>query len=354
MRRLSLALIVTFLIVSAPSADAQLRGLINRARAAVSGGAEQAQEAASRAVDRPPARADGAPATAIDYASLLDMRFYPQRGTFGLGDAFLLFPAPGLLERDEIQSRYYIREASGREVVRHTVRTVEPTGSAAIARLSPRSGAVDDFSNALEDGKSYTMDIEVYGDLVGSMPFSVTQTSNGDPYDPVTTMVLEGPWRTHAYFSHETDHPDRMMHLHAWVGVGEMESNKQTEVSIRRDGQEVAFGTGFSNMTYGWGHVEYDLYTADSRDRRGRYARYQAGDSRLWTIGDVTPGTYEIVFSSEEGGPFRTMTIEGGDGAFVPHPRSALDYEPRARFLTSRRMSGQNLDRNNALYWIAP
>ena len=281
------------------------------------------------------------------------MRFYPQQGTFALGDAFLLFPAPGLLERDEIRSHYFIREASGREVVKHTVRTVEPTGSAAIARLSPRSGAVDDFSNPLEDGKSYTMDIELYGELVGSMPFSVTQMSNGDPYDPVTTMVLDGPWRTHAYFSHETDRPDYNMHFNAWLGVGEMESNKSAEVSIRRNGTEVAWGHGFSNMTYGWGAVDFRLYAAGTRDSDRGFARQVANASR-WTIEDVTPGTYEILLSSEDGGVFRTMTIEGGDGAFVPHERSGLNYEPRAHFLTSRRVSGQNLNRNHTLYWIAP
>ena len=281
------------------------------------------------------------------------MRFFPQVGELALGDAFLLFPAPGLVERDEIQGYFWIREASGDPITRLRISRAEPTGAAAIAVLKARAGVVDDFENAVEAGKSYTLDVELYGDLVGSMPFSVTESSNGDPYNPVTTMTLEGPWRTHAYFSHEVAHPDRMMHLHAWLGVGEMESNKQTEVSIRRDGREVAFGMGFSNMTYGWGHVDYDLYTADSRDRRGRFARNQAGDSRLWTIGDVTPGTYEVVLSSEEG-PFRTMTIEGGSGAFVPHPRSALDYEPRAHFLGTRRVSGQNLDRQSQLYWIAP
>lgn len=339
-------LLATLFAADLPGANAQVGRLINRARTAVGG----AGAAVAQAVDRPPRPAEGAPAPALDLVSLLDTQFYPAHGSFGVGDFFLIFPPQGLVERDRIQGQFLIRDASGGAVVRTTIGQASATGSAAIVTLQTTAGVVGDVNNAVEPGGSYTMDVELYGDVVGSMPFTVTRSSNGDPYDPVTTIALDGPWRTHAYFEHEVERPESQMHFHAWVAPDDMPSNQVAEVSVRRGGQEVAWGHAYAQLAHGWGHTEFDLYTPESRD--DRFGRHKANRT-LWTIQDVTPGPYEIVLSSEAG-PFRTFAIHGAAGAFVPHPRSAIEYEPRKHFLGTRRLSGQNLDRQHHLYWIAP
>ncbi|WP_412063567.1 hypothetical protein [Rubrivirga sp. IMCC45206] len=357
MRRLSSLLLIGLFLASAPTADAQLRGLLNRARDAVTDRSADAREAAAAtagdaraALDTPPRPADGAPMPALDFVSLLDTRFYPTAGQFGIGEAFLLFPPPGLVEREEIQGAFVIRDASGNVVVHTTIGRAEPTGATAIAKLKGRAGVVSDVNRPVEAGKRYTFDVELYGDVVGSMPFTVSQSSNGDPYNPVTAMALEGPWRTHAYFEHEAERPDYRMHFHAWISPDEMPPNTIAEVSVRRGGREVAWGARHAQLQYGWGHTEFVLYTPDSRGTQ--YGQANANRT-LWTIQDVTPGEYEVVIRSEAG-PFRTFAVQGGDGAFAAHPRSALDYEPRKHFLGTRRLSGQNLNRAHALYWIAP
>ena len=346
MSRLSSLFLVLLFLASAPPADAQLRGLLNLARDAVSG----ASDTARGAVDAPPRPAEGVPAPAVDFVSLLDTRFYPQRGTFASSDPFLLFPPSGLVGSDDVRGQFLIRDTSGRVVVRTTIGQVERTGAAAIARLRARAGVPTDVNQPVEPGKSYTFDVELFGDVVGTLPFTVGQSSNGDPYDPVTTLALEGPWRTHAYFEHEAEKPEYRMHFHAWIAPDEMTSREMGEVSIRRDGREVAWGSKNAQLAHGWGHTDFLLLTPESR--RDQFGRASA-TTRLWTIQDVTPGEYEIVLSTEAG-PFRTFTIQGGDGAFVPHPRSAVDYTPRKHFLGTRRMSDQNLSTPHQLYWIAP
>ena len=304
------------------------------------------------AVLLPLAAAAAQPAPATDYGRLMQTRFFPQTGDVQFNSPVrsnVLFPPP-IADPYSVAGAFVVRDAEGEIVGGQRIGQVTPTGSSAI--VTAQTYGAPEWSGALRGGGRYTLDMVFENRLIGRVPFTVTSVASGDPFDPGETLVLEGPWRTHAYFRHETDRPDYIMYLDAWVGPDEMASNKQTEVSIRRGGQEVAWGYGFTNMTYGWGLVEYRLYDAGTRDTRAGYAR-QTTNATSWTLSDVTPGPYEIVFSSEAGA-FRTMTAEGGDGAFVHHARSALDYEPREYFLTPRRMVGQNLTTDATLYWIAP
>ncbi|WP_412063568.1 hypothetical protein [Rubrivirga sp. IMCC45206] len=350
-RLLSLAFLATLAVGSAPTADAQLGRLLNRATETVSNAGDRATEAAA---DRPPARADGAPAPAIDYASLLATRFFPAQGTFDLGDVFLVFPPSPEGDR----ALFLVRDAAGEVVSRQALAwTPSSTGDAFVLL---QSRGIGDRERPVQAGR-HTLDVEVTGDLVGSVPFTVTESSNGDPFNPVTTLTLDGPWRTHAYFSHETDRPDYILEFKTWIRPDEMlpadgVDYEPVEVSIRRDGREIAWGfdTVYATNYAEWHAVSFQLFTPDSRDQRsGRFAD-RGPRVTNWTIQDVTPGPYEVVISTEDGTALRTFTIEGGRGAFVPHARSAIDYEPRAHFLTTRRMGGNRNRTLRTLHWIAP
>ncbi|WP_412068002.1 hypothetical protein [Rubrivirga sp. IMCC43871] len=346
-RLASLALLVALLLASAPTADAQLRGLANRARAAI-----------SDAVPTPTATLNAR----VDYARLLSTRFYPARGTFYFnsssatgggprGDDQIIFPPSSISAYDEI-GHYVVRRQGGGTVARQTITHGGFAGSDAFIVVNTSGGP--EWRGALEDGGSYSFDIELRGEVIGTVPFSARVIQSGDPFDPAPTMVLDGPWRTHAYFEHETERPEYLMHFHAWVGPDEVEGvTANSEISIRRGGQEVAWGHGFINTTHGWGPIEYDLFDAGTRDTRHGFGRAVVNAAR-WEIGDVMPGDYEIVFSTEAG-PFRTMHIEGADGAFVPHPRSAMGHQPRSTYLSPRRMAGRNSSYDPmSVYWIAP
>jgi hypothetical protein len=133
-----------------------------------------------------------------------------------------------------------------------------------------------------------------------------------------------------------------------WVAPGEVESNTPTEVSVRKNGEEVAWGSAYADLTYGWGRAEYRLVTPASRpDATGRQS-----NAVNFTIQDVTPGPYELVLTDADGREFRRFTAEGGAGTFTPHPRSVVSYEPRASFLTPRRIGGSNLRTAFSTYWV--
>ncbi|WP_412068003.1 hypothetical protein [Rubrivirga sp. IMCC43871] len=292
---------------------------------------------------------------AIDYARLLNTRFFPETGQFLFGqsnwspegDDVLIFPPDDI---DGVSGYYLVNDAEGVFIGGHRLGTVTLTESSVFATMG--TFASSRWDGALEDGGTYQLSVVVNDLVVGLVPFTVAVAESGDPFEPGTTHTLEGPWRTHAYFQHKTDRPDYHMHLNAWVGPGELPEDGPIEVSIQRGGDEVAFGHGRANTSYGWGPVEMRLLKAESRDPERRFGR-SAVNPFNWTIEDVTPGPYQVVFSGETG-PFRTMTIDGAAGAFVPHARSALDYQPRGLYLTPRRMRGDHFDDAYSVYWIAP
>ncbi len=292
--------------------------------------------------------AQAQPAPAVDYARFLDMRFLPQRGQFMFGSPtsdFLLFP-PADLDPYEVDGAYIVRDDEGNVLGRQALGTMQQTASAAFLKVGTRSGPT--WSGTLQDGGSYALDLVLEGEAVGSILFTVSVSDSGDPFDPKTIFSVDGPWRTHAYFQHEAERPDYIMHFNAWVAADDMATNSPSEVSIRRDGQEVAWGAAFVDLRHGWGRAEYRLFTPESR--HDTFGRHKANPASF-TIQDVTPGTYEIILSSADGA-FRTFTVEAGQGTFPAHARSDVNYTPRADFLTPRRMGGSNLNKPLSVYWV--
>ena len=335
-----LALLI-FLLVGAPTADAQLGRLIDRARSAVSDTRDRAESATQRATR-------SGPAPAIDFGTLLDTVFLAARSEVRPAtprDYFLLFPNDGF-DRYDVSGRYQLRSADGDLVWRSDGLSGGITSTPAIATLGSR-GAMATIPGAGD----YSLEVVYDGETVGALPFSASADASDDPFAPGTALRIDGPWRTHGYFYHDVARPDYIMEFHTWLRHDEPQAQEKTEVSIRRGGREVAFGYGTPNGTNdSWRRIEYRLFKTEGRD--SRFGRHVA-NAPNWTVQDVTPGTYEIVLATESG-TVRTMTIEGADGAFVPHVRSALDTEPRTSYLTPRRMAGQNLSKPHQLDWVGP
>lgn len=260
---------------------------------------------------------------------------------------FLLFPPSGY-DTYDVDGRYVVRDASGGVVGTSTMYGRGETSTPNI--VSVRS---DGLGVKIESAGAYTFGAEFEGDVVASVPVTVAIEGSDDPFDTRSMLRVDGPWRTHGYFIHGHTAPETKLEFHTWHRNDEPGGDERTEVSIRRGGEEVAFGSGNPNGTSdGWRIVEYELFVAADRDPQGRFGR-RATNARPWSVDAVTPGTYEIVVSTETA-PLRSFTVEGAAGAFTPHVRSDVNVEPRSLFLTPRRMTGQMLNRPAQLYWVGP
>lgn len=337
MRSLSAFGLALLLVASAPPADAQLGRIVDRARDAVSGAA-------------PPAARPTGPAPAFDLAPLLDTTFDPDRSEFRFAEPhdYVVLFAPADYDGGEVSGSYVVRSADGQVVIEKRMWGGSVTGVPSIVTVQAGGG-----SGVLDASGAYTFEVVFEGETVAAIPFTAEVSGGDDPFDPRPVTQLDGPWRTHGFFEHELEEADGEMTFSTWIRRDEPEGQGATEVSVRREGREVAFGAGSAGGSYnGWVRVSYRLLTAASRDRDGRFARH-ANDTHPWTIGDVTPGPYEVVLSTESG-PVRTFAIEGAAGAFVAHPRSDVLIQPRSQFLTPRRMSGQMYRTPMQVWWVGP
>ena len=291
--------------------------------------------------------ASAQPAPAFDLGTFLDTSFWVEGSEFRLAspaDYFLLFPPPGFSD-DQVEGRYVLRGADGREVESVGLWYEGPTETPAVVEVDARGSSL-----VVPQSGTYVLEAEVGGLTVAAIPFTAQVVGSGDPFEPTPATRLDGPWRTHGYFVHDLARPDGILEFHTWIRRDEPQGQVTTEVSIRRGGEEVAWGYGSTGGSYdSWNRVEYRLYAPEGRKR---FANATA-NAPNWTVQDVTAGPYEIVLSTEAG-PFRTMTVEGTAGAFVPHARSAVNFEPRSQYLTPRRMSGQSLHVPQQLYWVGP
>lgn len=295
---------------------------------------------------------DAQRAPAFDLGSFLsNSTFLPHRSEFQLGmpSGYYLVFAPSNFDRYAVEGQYVIRNTSGDVVSTSAMRGKGLTNTPNIVAVDSQGMPV-----AIDGPGDYTLEAEFEGQVVARVPFTASAEGGDDPFDTRTMMRIDGPWRTHGYFLHEIGRPDYTMSFNTWIRRDEPGGQERTEVSIRRNGQEVAFGAGSPDgSSQAWVPVNYPLIAHSGRDPRGQFGRSAVNPDR-WTIQDVTPGTYEIVISTEGGGPIRTFTIEGASGAFVAHPRSDVDVEPRHLFLTPRRMGGQLQNVSLHLDWVGP
>jgi hypothetical protein len=340
MRRTPALLVFLALLVgTAPTADAQLGRLLNRARQAVSG--TPALDAAS------PAATNGRPAPMVDYSRFLGMTYWPLRGQFYFGSPsdHIVFPPEGLDFSADDHGEYLIRTADGRTVARQALGSLASTGSAAFLTVGTRGEAR--WDGPLEAG-DYVMDLVFRGAVAGRIPFSIRAVDGGDPFDPKTVYRRDGPWSTLAYFEHEIGREDYQLVFTAWVSAEDLGAdNGRVTFTLSRNGEPVATSKEPLDphaATQGdWAQVSTYLVTAATRT---------AINPTFFTIQDVTPGAYEMTVSNAAtGAPIRSYAVTGGAGTLVPHARSAPDYEPRHAALSPRRMAGQSLRNAVALYW---
>ncbi|MGB3542784.1 hypothetical protein [Rubrivirga sp.] len=289
-------------------------------------------------------------APAADFASVLQATYSSRHGAYQYGRL-----GSGGLEGNIDVDLWLPNGAAGLEP--GTLAVLYPDGSphayAAMTTLNTTdlssvfvlSGDDVTWTTTFEDGLEYRFVLTMGDDLYVDFPFTASVSGSDDPYttsDDKTWALETGPWFTHSMFQQREGQVGYLQYL-MWVRDG----SQDHEVSIRRDGQEIAwsFDDGDHPMR------TFDrIYTAASRHSDGTFGK-PTTDRERWSLEDVTPGTYQVVVTNADGDVVQEQTIEGGDGTFIPHTRSALDYQPRSRFLMPIQ-AGSSGQLN--LFWLAP
>ena len=305
------------------------------------------------------------PAPAIDFATLLEQSHRStDEGHRGGAPGFILFPRAAADEfEQEVEGEAATLYPDGSPARVDKVGALRQTDHSAIRELRWASVLPQDRRSwpPVADGREHTYVVRVGDDLIGQYAFTPVRVGEDDPYtadDDRRWTVQEGPWYTHSFFQH-VEGNERYMSYFMWLRPEDRLAGKY-EVSLRRNGTEVAWGVYELTASHispnsTSNQLEFQILAPDARHRSGEFGRWRSRER--WGIGSVTPGPYQVVVTREDGEVVSRVVIEGAAGAFVPHPRSALDYAPRWRFLTPMRAvtNGSQVSRElYNLYWIAP
>jgi hypothetical protein len=203
-------------------------------------------------------------------------------------------------------------------------------------------------SPAFDQPGDYTLTFEIDDQRYTELPFSVQLVSNDDPFDPVTRMYIDGPWRDLACLRlGKPGQPDGYVELYALYRGGRFNTSGQVErlkVEVLHEGVITFVSPEYvlrpEEHESGWRAFESQLRFPDSQGGHVIREEDLLKKDGAYDIRIVRNGATERAFRAEVRG-----------GKLVPHPRQNLKYEPRGAALLPRSV-GKGNDGGWDLFWL--
>ncbi|MBC8031449.1 MAG: hypothetical protein H7Z16_15175 [Pyrinomonadaceae bacterium] len=278
----------------------------------------------SRQTVEPPASGSQPYKPAIEYQFLMEMRFYENQGGFLVEDLEVVFPPAGLKKATFVVSR-----ANGGVVTQVPLRLETPLASyTAFGMLKP--DAVAGLAPIGEAG-DYVLSVQIDGQPITSLPFSMKREASNDPFNPKNTFVREGPWRDLAHFSVVTDEPDSHLEFSWWTSLRELPPGTKSPMvtlHVLYGGQEIAATRSPVVPTQtDWQFLRQEFHFPTEKQ------------VRWMTMADITKrdGEYTVV-AKVNGKPFKSYKAEVRGGQLQRHPRNAMNMEPHTAFISPRQV----------------
>jgi hypothetical protein len=280
---------------------------------------------------------------AIEFESLMTMRFYEATGGFLVESLEVVFPPP------TIRSATFEISRAGGGVVATIPLRIEPLGGfPAFAILSPAIGNPGNVKVA--QAGDFMMSVKLGGETITSMPFSLKEQVSTDPFAPGTKWVREGPWRDLAFFAALPDDPDARIEFNWWMSTRELPAGmKAPKVTIHllANGKEIAASRGpVVPDTLDWYFFE-----------RKEMIMATQPQQKWLTVGDLTKLSGEVTLVVKANGQaiksFKTQ-VKGGEIQRLD--RNRLDFAPHADFISPRYVDTTDRSRSNFtmrdMYWM--
>lgn len=259
---------------------------------------------------------------AIEFQSLMQMRFYENQGNFLVEDLEVVFPpAAGKT------ATFVVSKAGGGQVASVPLRIETPLASFNMFGMYKPNG-VPGNANIGEPG-DYVLSVHVDGQPITNLPFSMKREQSSDPFNPTTTFVREGPWRDLAYFSSRTDDPDSHLEFNWWTSLREIPAGTKralVTVHVMYGGQEIAATRSPVVVT----QTDWQFFYQEFHFPAEKQVRWM-------TLADLVKkdGEYTVV-AKVNGQPFKTYRAEVRGGQLQRHPRNRLGFEPATDFISPR------------------
>jgi hypothetical protein len=279
---------------------------------------------------------------AVEYQSLMQLRFYENQGNFLVEDLEVVFPPAG-----SRKATFVIARANGAAVASVPLRLETPLASYTAFGMFKPDG-VPGSADVGEPG-DYVLSVQIDGQPITTLPFTMKRESNNDPFNPRTTFVREGPWRDLAYFSDRPEVPDSHLEFNWWTSLRELPpgtKNPLVTLHLMRGAQEIAATRSPVVVT----QTDWQFFYHEFHFPAEKQVRWM-------TLADLTKadGEYTLV-AKVNGKPFKSYRAEVRGGQLQRHPRNSLDTQPHTDFIsprlvdTSSRTTSSSAMRDT--YWV--
>lgn len=259
---------------------------------------------------------------AIEYQSLLNMRYFEAHGGFLVEDLQLVFPPANIGN-----AQFVIADQAG-TVVDSVPLRYERMEFPAFGRFRAAAGTPGKLRVARTG--SFVMSVVLDGQTITSMPFTLKEETSSDPFNPGRMFVRDGPWHDLGYFSVEPDNNDGEVRFSWWLSTRELPPGmKRPHVTIHLlvNGKEFAASRGpVVPDTVDWYFYPHKQLSVPGTPR-----------GHWLTLSDLTKQNGEIALVVKANGqPIKTYKTTVSGGQIQRLPRNALSFEPHAQWISPR------------------
>lgn len=280
---------------------------------------------------------------AIEYDSLLNMRFYEETGGFLVEGLEVVFPTAVSLP-----ATFVITKPNG-EVISSVPLRFEPLEKfPAFGVFRPAPGNPGNVRVA-QPG-DFAMGVKLGNETITTLPFSLKLEVGNDPFNPSKKFVREGSWRDLAYFSVITDDANAMLHFNFWLSTRELPSDMnrpKVTLHLLANGKEIATSRAPAIPdTLDWYFYERKELIVESTPKQ-----------RWLALSDLTKQDGEIVLMVKANGQtIKSYKTRVAGGRLQTLERNNLNTEPRTAFISPRFVDLTDRSRSDFtmrdMYWL--
>lgn len=304
-------------------AEAQIRVKIPRPAVAKPQTPSQAGSEKSSQVDSGTGVTSQTNKSAIEYESLMTMRFYEASGGFLVEGLEVIFPPGGS------PAATFVIMRPGGEVVSSVPLRFEPLEKfPAFGVFRPASG--NPGTVRVGQAGNFVMAIRVGGETITTLPFTLKEQINDDPFNPGKKFVRQGPWSDLAFFSQVTDTPDAMLHFNYWLSTSELPvgmRRPKVTLHLLANGKEIAASRSPVVPD------DLDWYFYERKE-----LIVEAQPKQRWlALSDLIKQDGEIaVVVKANGQPVKTYKTRTQGGKLQTLERNGLSFQPHTEFISPR------------------
>jgi hypothetical protein len=280
---------------------------------------------------------------AIEYESLMTMRFYEATGGFLVEGLEIVFPPAG-----NEPATFVITKSGGEVVASVPLRLERLEQFPAFALFRPAAGNPGNVRVA--QSGDFVMAVKIGNETITTLPFSLKEQVSSDPFKPGSSFVRDGPWKDLAFLSVVTDEPDAHLQFNWWMSTRElltgMKAPKVT-VHVLANGKEIAASRGpVVPDTLDWYFYErHELYMPT------------LPKNRWLTLADVVKLNGELTLVVKANGqPVKSYKTEVRGGQLQRLDRNRLDFEPHTSFISPRYVDTTDRSRSSYtmrdMFWL--